>query len=254
MPMNANGIVFYRGPSMLTGDPIVAVITGLATRSHNPKTGPMLQAWILRADLAPMAAARANTDDAVCGDCGHRGDGGYGRSCYVTLWLAPNQVYKQLAQYPVASWPDTQRLLAGRHVRLGAYGDPAALPFEIWRMVLTQVAGWTGYTHQWRACDLRFQAILMASVDNPREFQDAQRAGWRTFRVRSSAEALMEGAEVACPASAEEDHRATCQECELCRGQANPARSVSILAHGNPGQVAHFYKNPAFAVVGEARA
>jgi hypothetical protein len=47
--MTPNSVIFYRGPSQLTGDPIVAVLTGLVTRSSNAKTGPMLQTWILRA-------------------------------------------------------------------------------------------------------------------------------------------------------------------------------------------------------------
>lgn len=242
----SDGVEFYRGPSVLTGEPIVAIATGLSGRSHNEKTGPMVQAWIMRSDLAPMPAARQGADAAICGDCTHRGDGdGYGRTCYVTLWLAPNNVYKALGAYPLASWPDLRRLLVGRHIRLGAYGDPAAIPFEVWRAVLVSVAGWTGYTHQWASCDPRFKRVLMASVDTPAEWSAAQGAGWRTFRVRAKHDALLGDGEVICPASAEGEHRATCQTCELCRGQANPARSVAIIAHGNTGQVANFYRKRA---------
>lgn len=239
-----NGVEFYRGPSMLTGDPIVAIATGLDHRSRNSKTGPMVQTYILRADLPPMPAARAGADVAICGDCVHRGDGdGYGRSCFVVLWLAPNQIYKawEAGEYPIVGWRDLRLTLMGQHVRIGSYGDPAAIPFEVWRVVLQDAAGWTGYTHQWAACDARFRGILMASVDNPQEFQDARRAGWRTFRVRPK-DGPLEADEVICPASQEADHRATCQTCELCRGHANPARSVAIIAHGNPGQVANFYR------------
>lgn len=139
---------------------------------------------------------------------------------------------------PVES--NVRRVMA-EHIRLGAYGDPAALPFEVWRVVLETVSGWTGYTHQWRACDPRFKTMLMASVDTRRELHEAQGAGWRTFRVRSQAESL-HADEVMCPASDEGEHRATCHTCELCRGQANPARSVAIIAHGNPGQLANFYR------------
>lgn len=230
---------------MLTGEPIVAIATGLDAPSHNAKTGPMVQTWIIRSDIAPMPAARANSDDAVCGDCKLRGDSGYGRRCYVTLWLAPNNVFKKVGEYPIVAWPDLRRVLTGKHIRLGAYGDPAALPFDVWRVVLANVAGWTGYTHQWRACDPRFKSILMASVDSLAEMVLAQAQAWRTFRVRMADEPLSARSEVICPASAEANHVGTCQACELCRGQANPAKSVAIIAHGNPGQVAHFHRSRA---------
>jgi hypothetical protein len=80
------GAVFYRGPSLLTGDPIVGIVTGLEGGSLNPKTGPMCQAWIIRPDLAPMDAKRQNLDDAICGDCQLRGDRGFESACYVTPW------------------------------------------------------------------------------------------------------------------------------------------------------------------------
>jgi len=70
------GAVFYRGPSLLTGDPIVGALSGLEGGSLNPKTGPMVQAWIIRSDLPPMDAKRQNLDDAVCGDCKLRGRDG----------------------------------------------------------------------------------------------------------------------------------------------------------------------------------
>jgi hypothetical protein len=236
------GVEFYRGPSLLTGDPVVAVATGLDGRSLNAKTGPMVQVWILRADLPPMDAKRQNIDDAICGGCRHRGHDGIGSSCYVVPWLAPNNVYKHLGKYPRASWPDLRRLLTAQHVRLGAYGDPAALPFEVWRVVLATVAGWTGYTHQWATCDPRLRDVLMASVDDLDEFCQAREAGWRTFRVRGATDPLVAAVETVCPASVEAGHRLTCQVCELCRGQANPARSVAIVAHGNVSATMNFYR------------
>ncbi|MEO8679228.1 MAG: hypothetical protein ABI665_09295, partial [Vicinamibacterales bacterium] len=149
------GAVFYRGPSLLTGDPIVAVATGLDGGSLNPKTGPLVQTWIIRPDLPPMDAKRQNIDDAVCGDCKLRGVSGYGSICYVPAWVGPLTVYKSFrrGQYIEANWSELQALVEGRHVRLGAYGDPAAVPFEVWRMLLVTVSGWIGYSHQWSRCD-----------------------------------------------------------------------------------------------------
>lgn len=50
------GCVFYRGPSLLTGDPIVGIATGLEGGSMNAKTGPMVQAWIIRSRAAAEAS------------------------------------------------------------------------------------------------------------------------------------------------------------------------------------------------------
>jgi hypothetical protein len=243
--MNELGVQFYRGPSLLTGEPIVGVLTGLDGGSHNPKTGPMAQAWVLRADLAPMDAKRANLDDAICGDCKLRGRDGKDSGCYVAAWVAPTAVYKRLAQYPIVTWPELQAVVEGRSVRLCAYGDPAAVPFEIWRTMLEAAAGFVCYTHAWKRCDRRFRAIAMASVDTEAEFWDAREAGWRTFRIRMPHEPLLVSGfgrplEFACPASDEMQHRTTCERCQLCRGASSPARSVAIIAHGKPSSLKAF--------------
>lgn len=240
--MSEPGALFYRGPSLLTGDPIIGVVTGLEGGSINAKTGPMVQAWILRSDLAPMDAVRDNVDDAICGTCALRGRGGIDRKCYVTPWLGPNNVYKRFisGDYLEASWLDLHALLEGRHVRLGAYGDPGAVPFEVWRALLVGTAGWVGYTHTWRSCDPRLKTIVMASVDSEREFFEAGLRGWRTFRVRLADDPVIAQAEFICPASDEAGHRTTCQACQLCRGHASPARSVAIIAHGKPSTLRAF--------------
>jgi hypothetical protein len=170
--MSDTGCVFYRGPSLLTGDPIVAIATGLEGGSLNPKTGPLVQTWILRADLRPMDAKRANLDDAICGDCKLRGAGGLGAVCYVPAWLGPLSVYKAFTRglYPEASWPELQALVEGRHVRLGAYGDPAAVPFEVWRTLLCEHGRLVATPISGGRCDPRFKTIAMASVDTVEEF------------------------------------------------------------------------------------
>jgi hypothetical protein len=246
------GAIFYRGPSLLTGDPIVGILTGLEGGSLNPKTGPMVQAWILRPELAPMEAKRQNLDDAICGDCALRGKDGFNSTCYVTPWLGPHNTWKMFRRggYLEATWPELQALLEGRYLRCGAYGDPAAIPVEVWRTLLGTAAGWVAYTHQWRTCDQRLKHVAMASVDTEAEFWTARGYGWRTFRVRGRADALIASGfgaplEVTCPASDEADHRTTCQRCQLCRGTNRPARSVAIIAHGKPGNIAAFYRGRA---------
>jgi hypothetical protein len=125
-------------------------------------------------------------------------------------------------------------------LRLGAYGDPAAIPFEVWRALLQATRSWIGYTHSWRVCDPRFKTIVMASVDTVDEFVTAGLKGWRTFRIRHRDEPLIAGAEFQCPASDEMGHRTTCAECRLCRGTSSPARSVAIFPHGKPSSLRAF--------------
>src|SRR5579859_6271988 len=144
------GAIFYRGPSLLTGELIVGALSGLDGESANVKTGPMIQSWILRVDRPPMEAVRDGGDAAICGDCKLRGEAGLNRRCYVAPWRAPYNVYRALPKYLDLGWDDIQALVEGRTIRLGAYGDPAAIPFEVWRMLLATTAGHVAYTHAWR--------------------------------------------------------------------------------------------------------
>jgi hypothetical protein len=243
MPKRLSSAVLWQGSSLLTGAPIVAVITGLGRPSKNAKTGAMAQVFILRSDIDPVTAVRFGYDDAICGYCKHRGTplaAGFGRvtysgrSCYVTVVQSPNAVYKAFKRgsYPVLSPAEIAPLLADRPVRLGAYGDPAAVPANVWTDLIKFAPKHSGYTHQWREPSAAvYRPFLMASVDSPAEFSDARSAEWRTFRVRTQTEDLTP-LEVSCPASEESGHRTTCGACGLCSGADKGAKSIAILAHG----------------------
>lgn len=233
--MMSNGIIVYEGPSALTGAPIVGIVTGLERPSANPKTGDMAQLWILRSDLNPSEAIHTGGDDAICGDCQHRSlQGHVGRSCYVIWWLAPDQVYKAYRQgaYERPALPTAiDDRMAGHYVRLGAYGDPAALPYATVLNVMRCASGSIGYTQQWRTCDPMFSRLCMASVQSTREHEEAVALGWRTFRVRPVGGPVLEREHI-CPASAEMGHTRTCRDCLLCGGSVVQARSIVIQAHG----------------------
>lgn len=218
----------------------MAVITGMRRSSSNEKTGAMAQVWILRSDRDPVNAARNGEDEAICGDCPLRpvnAEPGAAR-CYVNKGFGPNAVYRSFAlgRYPSESPADVGRELVdtGRPVRLGAYGDPAAVPVEVWRELLQPGVKWTGYTHQWRKDRvLPYRDIVMASADSAKDRRDAMRQGWRTFRVRSANDPLRTG-EISCPASAESGHRTTCEQCGLCNGRRRGDRrkTIAIIDHG----------------------
>jgi hypothetical protein len=232
----ANGVILYRGPSKLDGAPIVVVATGLARGSRNAKTGAMVQTYILRDDMHPIDAVRSGADVSICGTCPHRGDGtGKGRSCYVTLAHGPRSVWEGLKRgiYPRVDAFTARALFAGKMVRLGTYGDPAAAPRALWKVALKDAAGWTGYTHQWRTVESEWAALVMASADSVADMDAAHAAGWRTFRVTAEPLANLKGREVVCPASEEAGKRTDCASCKACMGTAGKARvSIQIAAHG----------------------
>ena len=222
------GFIIYQGPSELDGAPIVAI--ALTGKSTNKKTGAMVQTYIMRADVAPLDALASGDDASVCGDCKHRPI--LGGACYVNVAHGPRSVYAAYARgrYPVAG--DVAALGAGRAVRLGTYGDPAAVPVAVWQALTSGAALRTGYTHQWRHGDA-LQGLCMASADSADERQDATARGWRTFRVMLAGESLARG-EFACPASEEAGRKTTCEKCGACSGASRGTRqaSVAIVAHG----------------------
>ena len=215
------GIELYRGPSLLNGAPIVAIAT---LHSNNVKTGDMVQTWILTQDEAPGQAVKSGADEAICGQCPHRHH--TGGACYVIPWQGPGRVYDswKRGRYPVA----TRRLinrLVGRAVRLGSYGDPAAVPMEVWQPLLDVATFATGYTHQ---PNEEHTAACMASADSVEEALTYQAQGMRTFRVKLESEPLLEG-EILCPASVHEQIQ--CIDCRICSG-GREGTNVAINAHG----------------------
>lgn len=228
----ANGIVLWRGTSRIDGKtPVVAIATGLARPSSNAKTGAMVQTYILRADMAPLDAVMARADGAICGGCIHRKQRNGKRSCYVNVGQAPTLVWRALQRegYRSVFPAEAARMVAGRFVRLGTYGDPAAVPVSVWKSFLSLAGGYTGYTHQWRSAKFAALASLcQASCETEEDVALAHSKGFRgTFRVipvdgEAPNDAML------CPASAEAGRVVQCADCRACDG----SRDVYIHAHG----------------------
>jgi len=244
----ANGRVIWEGESLLDGSPIMVIAIGFKASSKNRKTGDMIQTYIIRRDISPTDAVQSGADFSICGSCVHRGTvervgkktRNKGRTCYVNLGQGALSVYKTYIRNAYPAWDGTG--IENRIVRLGTYGDPAAVPVHVWESLLRDASGFTGYTHQWR--DPRFAALkkyCMASADSAVEALTAQAKGWRTFRVslnqqndpRQSGEAL-------CPASEEAGKKLTCDLCLACDGTASNRRgSIYIPAHGGTAVMAN---------------
>jgi hypothetical protein len=185
-------MILYQGPSEIDGQQIVAIITGLKSKSNNSKTGEMPQVWILLNDIHPTEALRTGQDISICGNCPHRpkvlGNDALkkdSRSCYVNT-MGPNAIYKayKADKYSVANLDELANQLEGAHVRLGAYGDPAAVPIEVWNALLKCCKS-TGYTHQWRTCSNEYAKYCMASCDTPVEVTLSATMGYRAFFVQN---------------------------------------------------------------------
>ena len=230
--------VVWRGRSLFDGSPLVAVVTGLRGDSKNAKTGKGLaQLFILCEDVNPLDAILAGLDEGICGGCAHRGEwwNDIPRTCYVNVAKSVVSVWNayRRGSYQTMRPSDVAVHLAskGLGIRIGAYGDGAAIPPNVIAEI-TSATRHTGYTHAWRnRADLA--PYLMASCDTPAEQAQASAEGWRTFRVRTSSQEL--GArEISCPASDEAGKRTTCSLCGLCNGAtATDARKdIAIIVHG----------------------
>ena len=224
----------WAGPSQLTGDPImVLAIKAARASAANAKTGDMWQMYILPATQSPTDAIASGADRAVCGLCPHRkphGDGeeSYGiGDCYTygTTAVAANGSWR--VERDGRSLEFSPDMVTGDTVRLGAYGDPAAVPFEVWVPILAASTGHTAYTHQWRDCDARFRDIAMASCDSVEDMALATSLGWRCYTVVPVGTGKIAGA-VPCPSP-----RIKCADCLKCGGTASGRTgNVSIEAHG----------------------
>ena len=232
-----NSNVIWEGPSRIDGKPIVVILSGLTKNSANGKTGAMLQTWILLRDVSPYQATVDGSDRSICGGCIFRGIANgikaIGRACYVNVAQAPLSVWKSYRRGNVPTSDGTLvASLKGRRVRIGSYGDPAAVPVKVWQTIQDACNGTTGYTHQWRTA--RLQRRVMASVDSMAERLQAVAKGYRTFRVIAPGESP-HADEILCPASAEMGHRTSCEHCGLCDGSevGDTRKSIAIVAHGN---------------------
>lgn len=236
--------ILYRGPSMIDGQPIVAIAT---SNTNNPKTGELVQIWILLADMHPQEALVSGADKAICGYCPHRPQittkilqSGpnkglerftLNRSCYVNI-MGPTSVWNA---YNRGKYQEiTSADFAGARVRWGAYGDPAAIPAELFHAINAYAAEGVGYTHQWQTKQgKKFRGALMASVDTPAQEIAAQAAGWATFRV-GMVDGSDQGETRDCPAVTS-NKEITCSDCMACDGSNQTA--IYVPAHGQTAKL-----------------
>ena len=194
-----NTVEVWRGPSRIEGSPLVVLVTGLKG-SHKAKT----------------------FDGKTWG----------ARSCYVRVDTAPLGIWRawDRGNVPRVTLAELSELTRARMVRLGTYGDPASVPLTVWDSFCSDVAGWTGYTHQARNRSLRdVLKYCQISADSREDALAAYAANVGSFRVLASGEDPLPF-EMRCPASEEAGRSLTCSECLACSGING--KSVVIDAHG----------------------
>ena len=222
--------IIYNGPSLLDGQPIVVIAT---YSNRNTKTGKVVQTYILRSDINPLEASKTGQDFSICGSCPMRGEVttdpkrkiAKGRKCYVNLGQGVLIVFKSFLR-GVYKEGDPRTMGRDRFVRVGTYGDPAAVPSHVWDELLSECETWTAYTHQkpWRP------DIAMQSADSYDEAKAHWAAGRRTFRVIVDLGDIDKTNEALCPASKEAGRRVQCTACKLCKG-SSLAKSIAIVEH-----------------------
>ena len=222
--------IIYNGPSLLDGKPIVVIAT---YSNRNTKTGKVVQTYILRSDINPLEASKTGQDFSICGSCPMRGEVttdpkrkiAKGRKCYVNLGQGVLIVFKSYKR-GVYKEGDPRTMGRDRFVRVGTYGDPAAVPSHVWDELLAECETWTAYTHQkpWRP------DIAMQSADSYGEAKAHWAAGRRTFRVIVDLGDIDKTNEALCPASKEAGRRVQCTACKLCKG-SSLAKSIAIVEH-----------------------
>ena len=180
----------------------------------------MIQTFILRRYCTdPLTASRTGKDASICGSCPHRGtpnnnDKGQAtnRTCYVTLAHAPLGKYKAYKKgvygTTVSTLKEIESFGSLQGVRLGTYGDPCAVPNDIWKALINKALYSTAYTH---AAVNPMPESIMTSTDNLWQSVKAWGRGERTFRVISDVDQLYRN-EILCPASEEMGKRATCSK------------------------------------------
>ena len=221
------GFIIDQGLSPIDLKPYVAILT---LKSSNRKTGDMAQVWILRSDINPVKALNNGDDYSICGNCPHRKQSDGSRSCYVNVGQAPNSVYKSFkaGRYAIATSSELKRVLAGRRVRWGAYGDPAILHESVVSEINGYVLGHTGYTHQWRESFADWtKGVFQASCDGMVDYLEASQQGYKTFAVIPKGSRNYSGKQ--CPATIELSET-QCKTCKLCDGAK---ADIFVEAHGS---------------------
>ena len=236
MRKHPSSAIIYQGNSLIDNQPIAVIISGLNGKSQNRKTGRMAQVDILLADTKPTDAVKANdciagSDYGICGNCNLRPIYKNDASCYVNKGWSPLTKWRcfQAGKYPELTPKQVNTILKenGISVRIGAYRDPSAVPYEIWEQLVTGIK-FTAYSHSYNESwyDRRLDRICMVSLDaKSNVVDDSINRQFRTYRIIGSKNEL-QPSEIMCPADMS---NVQCETCLLCCGSSRKAKNIAII-------------------------
>lgn len=237
-PLKGSAVI-YDGPSLLDGEPILVIAVRTKEKSANRKTGAVLQTYIVRKFINPLEANKTGADFSICGNCPMRGiptddpaaKQAKERPCYVVLGQGPLNVWRSFWNGRYATVRGHEAIAAigaGQDVRIGTYGDGAAVPGYVWDSLLSRARKHMAYSHQSKFAGAGFRGdIMMVSADTQIEAEAAWLQGFRTFRVLRQGEAPVQGKEINCPSLI----GVHCNACGLCGGANVKAKNIVIPAH-----------------------
>ena len=197
----ARGLLVYRGPSTMPGlSKKTPVIGAVSFYCSNLKVGDEFQTWHFNAKVHPIEARRGHTSDAcVCGEGANAcpfvaAPGDTVGACYPAgrtlngIWSSIQRGnYPELAELAAELRLPVEATLAvvgsvPDGVRLGAYGDPVAMPAAIAQHLTRSAQERQGFTHQWRQVSRSaWPRLVMASCELPEQVGQAAALGWRTY-------------------------------------------------------------------------
>lgn len=232
--------ILYHGPAAKPYRGTISVV--LFRSSSNPKTGDCLAIAILPGEGVDAVRDRSlGLDRPACGTCPLRSimSGGKG-GCYVSsvalmgyagaarsAWDRPVGIPADLSN----TWPS--RGGSPLPLRLGAYGDPAAIPPDVVGELIgagDAAGAWTwGYTHGWRHSGAQhLRDVCMASVESEAGHRQAVTLGWRVYRIVTGSDAIGATGLVECESAI----GTACTDCGQCRGSNGEGEGRAIVVHG----------------------
>lgn len=224
MEINQNTRLVWEGNSPFNGEPIILLMSGMLA-SKNGKTGNMLQTYILLRDVRPAEAIKTGEDYSICANCPCRP---------ITAKLDPDQAvcYVNTGNDGIDGMWDSYHagkvlqmsnidylLIVNRELRMGSYGEPTAVPFDVWRKLLDatgQAKNHTGYTSKWREpIAQEFKGYCQASCSSETEHLEAKNMGWYTYTHLPEGHPPIKNT-VKCPYT--KTNGVKCRTCLLCNG------------------------------------
>jgi hypothetical protein len=179
--------------------------------------------------VKPTDAVKTGQDKAICGNCTLRKSNTQEKlNCYVNDGFGPNAIFKAIERNSIKT--DTSKIKIAKIQRHGSKGDAACLSKEENMTILKLAKKTLNYTHAWSDKKQNYlKQFSMASVHSKEEAIEAQKLGFKTFRILDTACEKLLPNEIVCYNFTK---GIQCVKCQICCGhQTKGQKSVAIPKH-----------------------